>query len=262
MHLKLFRIAAVVSAFAAAAPAAWAQTVRVIRFADGKPFQMGKVTSRRIVHPDMGAKRTTLNFSASEDGAEFSQHVHDGSDDTIVVLQGKMDLRQGGTRTPYQAGQCAFVPAGQIHGTITTAPGTIMISFQTPPDFALYTGARDSSKPGAAPPKGVITPGAVKKIDCLSRDGFFTNPSMGSQRAAGAHWKLKHSQGFTIDVASAGEQVLFVWKGAIQVKDPSGAYMAGERDAVFIAGPAHVSVSGDAAVSEVIQIEAPPSANQ
>ena len=72
-----------------------AQTVRVIRFAEGKPFQMGKVTSRRIVHPDLGAKWTTLNYSVSQDGSEFSQHVHDHSDDTILILQGQMDLRQG-----------------------------------------------------------------------------------------------------------------------------------------------------------------------
>ena len=167
----------------------------MIRFAEGKPFQMGKVTSRSIVHPDIGAKRTTLNYSVSQDGSEFSQHVHDHSDDTILVLQGQMDLRQGDSRVPYHAGQCAFVPAGQIHGTITTGAGdTIMISFQTPPDLVLYTGARDSSKPGAAPPKGVITPGAVKTIDFASMNGFFTNASMGSKQAAGAHRNLKRSE--------------------------------------------------------------------
>ena len=172
-----------------------------------------------------------------------------------------MDLRQGDSRTPYHAGQCAFVPAGQIHGTITTGAGeTIMISFQTPPDLVLYTGARDSSKPGAAPPKGIITPGAVKKIEFASKDGFFTGPAMGSKQAAGAHRKLKRSQSFTTDVAEGGEQVLFVWKGGLKVKDKSGNYAAGEKDAVFITGPAHLEVTGDADESTVIQIQAPPSA--
>jgi quercetin dioxygenase-like cupin family protein len=256
------RWAARAASLLAALPAAHAQNIRVLHFEDSKPFVMGKVTSRRIVHPDLGARLTTLNYSASEPGAEFSQHTHDQSDDTIVVLQGKMDLRQGDSRTPYTAGQCAFVPGGQIHGTITTAPGTIMISFQTPPDFALYTGARDSSKPGAAPPKGVVTPGAVKKVECLGKNGFFTNPAMGSQRAAGGHWTLKRAQAFKTEVAAGGEQVIFVWKGAIQVKDKSGEYKAGEKDAVFVAGPAQFSVSGDAAESEIIQIQAPPSKNQ
>lgn len=237
-----------------------AQTVRVIRFAEGQPFQMGKVTSRRIVHPDLGAKRTTLNYSVSQDGSEFSQHVHDHSDDTILVLQGQMDLRQGDSLVPFHAGQCAFVPAGQIHGTITRGAGeTIMISFQTPPDLVLYTGARDSSKPDAAPPKGVITPGAVKTIDFASKNGFFTNAAMGSKQAAGAHRKLKRSESFSTDVAADGEQVLFVWKGVLKVKDQANSYTAGEKDTVFITGPAHLEVSGDADESVVIQIQAPAS---
>ena len=242
-------------------PGVQAQTVRVVRFSEGKPFQMGKVTSRRIVHPDMGAKRTTLNYSVSQAGSEFSQHVHDSSDDTILVLQGGMDLRQGDSRVPYHAGQCAFVPAGQIHGTITTGSGdSIMISFQTPPDLVLYTGARDSSKPGAAPPKGAITPGAVKTIDFGSKNGFFTFPEMGSKRAAAAHRKLKRSQSFVTSVAAGGEQFLFVWKGALRVKDKATTYTAGEKDTVFISGPAHFEVIGDADEAVVIQVQAPPSA--
>ena len=147
-------------------PPASAQTVRVIRFSEGKPFQMGEVTSRRIVHPGIGAKKTTLNYSVSKPGAEFAQHVHDYSDDTILVLQGEVDLRQGDSLKRFRAGECAFVPTGQIHGTVTAGTGdAIMISFQNPPDLILYTGARDSKKPGAAPPKGVITPGAVKFLN-------------------------------------------------------------------------------------------------
>jgi len=240
-------------------PATYAQTIRVIRFSESKPFQMGKMTARRIVHPDLGAKRTTLNYSISQDGSEFVQHVHNYSDDTILVLQGQIDLRQGESRTPYQAGECAFVPSGQIHGTITTGPGdTVMISFQTPPDLALYTGERDSSKPGAPPPKGVITPGAVKRINFASKNGFFTGPSMGAMRGAGAHWKLKRSDHFKTDVSEGGEQVFFVWKGALKLKDQSGSYTAGEKDAVLVSGPAHLDVSGDADESTIIQIQAPP----
>src|SRR5689334_3910663 len=111
----LIRVGMAVLCLTGMVAACQAQPVRVIRFAEGKPFQMGKVTSRRIVHPDLGAKRTTLNYSVSTDGSEFSQHVHDISDDTILVPQGQMDLRQGDSRVPYKAGQCAFVPAGQIH---------------------------------------------------------------------------------------------------------------------------------------------------
>src|ERR1700691_5787296 len=81
----------------AMAPAAHAQSVRVIKLSEGQAFHMGKVTSTRVVQPDVGAKRLTLNFSVSQDGREFSQHVHDYSDDTILIPRGR---RTSGRVTP------------------------------------------------------------------------------------------------------------------------------------------------------------------
>jgi quercetin dioxygenase-like cupin family protein len=241
------------------APASGAEAVRVIRFADGVPFQMGEVTSRRIVHPGIGAKNTTLNFSISKPGNEFAQHVHDYSDDTILVLQGEVDLRQGDSLKRFKAGECAFVPSGQIHGTVTAGTGeAIMISFQNPPDLVLYTGARDSKKPGAAPPKGIITPGAVKFLKFEGKNGLVTSDAMGSKRAAFAHRKLKPSESFTTRVGPGAEQFLFVWKGAVGVKDASGSYSAGERDAVFITGPADLTVTAaPGQETRLIHVQAP-----
>lgn len=243
------------------AGSALAQHVRIIRFADSKPFQMGTVTSRRIVHPDMGAKLTTLNLSVSQAGSEFAQHVHDNSDDTILVLQGEVDLRQGDSRTPFRTGDVAFVPAGQIHGTITTGPGdNTMISFQTPPDFVLYTGARDSSKPGAAPPKGIITPGAVKYLKFNAKNGFFTHAGMGSLKGAGAHHRLKSGEKFTSELKADGERVLFVWRGAVSIAANGGIQNAGEKDTAFVAGPGRLVVTADSDDTVVIEIHAPASA--
>ena len=232
-----------------------AQNIRVVRFSESEPFRMGDVTSRRIIHPGLGAKKTTLNLSVSKPGAEFAQHVHDYSDDTILVLDGEVNLRQGDSLHLFKAGECAFVPTGQIHGTVTAGTGdATMISFQNPPDLILYTGARDSKRPGAAAPKGVITPGAVKYLNFQDKNGAFTNPEMGSKRASGSHRKLKHGETFHTKVDAEGEQVLFVWRGAIKVKDKKSEYSAGERDTVFITGPAQLEVSGEA---EIIQVQAP-----
>jgi len=118
----MIRILSTAFLFASPALLCYAQTVRVLRFSEGQPFHMGNVTAMRIIQPGVGARQLTLNYSFSQSGSEFAQHVHDYSDDTILVLEGQADLRQGGTRTPVSAGTCAFVPAGQIHGTITTAP--------------------------------------------------------------------------------------------------------------------------------------------
>ena len=59
--------------------AAECSSIRILKLSDGVPFQMGKVDSRRIVHPGMGAKKLTLNYSVSQPGHEFPQHVHDDS---------------------------------------------------------------------------------------------------------------------------------------------------------------------------------------
>jgi mannose-6-phosphate isomerase-like protein (cupin superfamily) len=245
--------------FACPALSCHAQTIRLLRFSEGEPFHMGSVTSMRIIQPGVGAKQLTLNYSASQSGSEFAQHVHDYSDDTILVLQGQADLRQGDTRTPIKAGTCAFVPAGQIHGTITTAPDTIMISFQVPPDLVLYTGARDSSRPGAAPPKGVITPGAVKYVDFAGKNGFFVYPGMIARRAAAAHRVLQRGESFTTSVDAGAEQLLFVWKGAIAVAAAGRQYQAGEKDTIFAAGSVSLEVSGDSAQpATVFQVESPP----
>jgi quercetin dioxygenase-like cupin family protein len=234
--------------------------VRILKFSEAKQFRMGRVTSNRIVHPDMGAKRLTLNYSLSEPGDEFAQHTHGDSDDTILILRGQADMRQGDTRRGFVAGQCAFVPGGQIHGTITTGNSTAeMISFQTPPDMALYTGARDSSKPGAAAPKGLITPGAIRYVDFAKGNGFFVDPGMGANRIAAAYRKLKPGEKFAAKADADGEQVLFVWRGGIEVKGSAGNEKASERDAVFLRGPAEVEVVNNGTVEAVvIQAQAPP----
>ena len=240
--------------------ALWAQEVRVVRFAESQPFKMGTVVSRRIVHPGLGAKKTTLNLSVSEPGAEFAQHTHGESTDTILVLDGEVNLRQGSSLHLFKAGEAAFVPVGQIHGTVTAGKGpAVMISFQNPPDLVLYTGARDSSRPNAAPPKGEITPGAVKFIDFRNKNGQFLGKEQGASVVAAFHRKLKRGESFRSSVQADGEALVFVWRGAIRVKDGDQQYTAGERDAVFVTGNVTFEVSGDAdGVTELIHVQAPP----
>jgi quercetin dioxygenase-like cupin family protein len=232
-----------------------AQTVRVLKFDEAKEFRMGKTVSKRFVHPEMGARQITLNYSPTVAGHEFSQHVHDGSDDTIVALKGQADLRQGDSRRRFHAGQSVFVPAGQVHGTITMEDGTEMISFQTPPDMALYTGARDSSKAGAAPPKGVITPGAVKFVDYAGKDGLFMHPATGAKRIAAGHQRLAPGKSFSLAVGAGAEAVVFVWRGSLQVSGTGGTQKAGEKDAVFAQGPAKLELR-NASKGEVVIIHA------
>lgn len=229
-----------------------AEPVRLIPFSASDPFRMGDVTSRRIVHPGLGAKKTTLNLSVSKPGAEFAQHVHDYSDDTILVLDGEVNLRQGEELHLFKSGESAFVPTGQIHGTVTAGKSeATMISYQNPPDLILYSGARDSKKTGVAP-KGVITPGAVKYVNFRKKNGMFSGPAQGSMRATGTHRKLKAGEKFHLSFGERAEGVLFVWRGAIRANE----FKAGERDTIFVQGKAELEVTADGP-TELIQILAP-----
>jgi mannose-6-phosphate isomerase-like protein (cupin superfamily) len=133
-----------------------------------------------------------------------------------------------------------------------------MISFQTPPDMVLYTGARDSSRPGAAPPKGVITAGAVKYIPFAKVNGFFAYPGATDTRVAAARQELKPGQKFTTGIGKDGEQMLFVWSGEIAVHGGGQDYAVGEKDTAFITGPNEVTVRGGSAGAVVIEVQAPP----
>jgi mannose-6-phosphate isomerase-like protein (cupin superfamily) len=259
-EVRILLAAGIFSLMASQLRTAPTPSVKVLRLTDGVAFQMGNTDSRRIIHPGMGARNLTLNYSVSSPGHEFPQHVHDYSDDTFLVLQGQVDVRQGNSRRPLLTNQAAFVPSGQIHGTITTGTGTaILISFQCPPDMALYEGRRDSSRPGAPPPKGVITPGAVKILNFGDRNGFFTSPGMGSARVAAAHWRLKARETLSIEMREGDEQLLFVWKGALTVRQNQSSYAAGERDTVFLSGKNILEARNESAgETVVIQVQAPP----
>ena len=73
----------------------------------------------------------------------------------------------------FKEGELGLEYAEQRNQLITGE--AIMISFQNPPDLILYTGQRDSKKPGAAQPKGDITPGAVKYLNFQEKNGPFTS---------------------------------------------------------------------------------------
>ena len=102
MH-SLWRWNGLLAAIVTWLPASQAQTIRVIRFLKASPFRWaGNFAENRT----SGYRSETydLNYSVSQNGSEFSQHVHDHSDDTILVLQGRMDLRQGDSRVPTTPG--------------------------------------------------------------------------------------------------------------------------------------------------------------
>ncbi|MEM2888965.1 MAG: cupin domain-containing protein [Candidatus Bathyarchaeia archaeon] len=126
--------------------------VQIMSLNEGQFFKMGNGKSLRIIYPEMGAKHLTLNHSIFEPGQEFPQHIHEVSDDIFIVLEGGVSLRCGQVYTPIFKGDAVFVPAGEVHGTVnTTNSEAKLISFQGPPDPALYCGVKDALVTGRVP---------------------------------------------------------------------------------------------------------------
>ena len=111
---------------------------------DSVVLKMGNSQSMKILYPDMGSKRITLNYGEHPPGAEFRQHVHEESEDVIICISGSGVIRSGETRVPFGAGDIVYVPAGVVHGTINTGgEPLVMFSCQAPPDLRLYSGEKD-----------------------------------------------------------------------------------------------------------------------
>ena len=131
--------------------------MEILNLEKGIFFQMGNGQNWRVIHPDMGAKQITLNHGLHAPGDEFTQHTHDETEDLIVSLEEGGSMRQGHIYTPFKAGDALFVPANEIHGTKNTTDKIARVmSFQSPPDIALYRGARDV-KEIPIPKKGHIS---------------------------------------------------------------------------------------------------------
>ncbi|HZQ98100.1 MAG TPA: cupin domain-containing protein [Chloroflexota bacterium] len=191
----------------------------VIEPARAQRFQMGGGDSRRLVGPDVGARSVSMNFSVFQPGHEFPQHVHDASADVFIVLDGGVSVRQGDAYTPIKAGDLAYIPPGEVHGTVNLTDGVAtLISFQSPPDDALYRGERDSSRNGAAPKP---PPGHTSrvKIGNLTATAPTARPGVRAWTPVGAA-ELRIScyvldPGATLDLPAAdGERVVFVTEGS------------------------------------------------
>jgi mannose-6-phosphate isomerase-like protein (cupin superfamily) len=108
---------------------------------------MGKGKNWSVLNPDVGAEYITLNHAIHSPGHEFTQHLHDESEDVIIVLDGEVQVRQGDIYTALSVGEAAYIPAAEVHGTVNKSEREVrMISFQLPPDLALYRGERNKGE--------------------------------------------------------------------------------------------------------------------
>jgi mannose-6-phosphate isomerase-like protein (cupin superfamily) len=197
--------------------------MQILSLTSGESFTMGKGKNWRVIHPGMGAEWITLNHALHDVGNEFVQHIHDLSDDIIVVLDGDVSLRQGSAYTLAKKGESLMIPAGEVHGTVNTGRKTArMVSFQSPPDKALYSGERNKSQDDRPVPSRDRVSGVLVvrmksgspdfRASCDWRRVF--GPEHGSSRME--LWSGSLESADAIDLVEKGrEGVFIVEKGAL-----------------------------------------------
>ena len=207
-------------------------------------FHMGQGDSRNLVGPSTGAQGITLNYSIFQPGQEFPQHFHESSADIFIVLEGGVSVRQGDVYTPIIAGEFAYVPSPEVHGTVnTTTAEATLISFQAPPDQALYRGERDPSKTGTTPrpPENHQT---TVRIDRLAsgevggkgetRTWAPASPATGTAEMRLDYYELAPDGRLQIPASPDTEAVWFVWSGAVTIAAGNETIRAARHEGAFI----------------------------
>ena len=217
---------------------------QILSLTDGKRFQMGGGDSRHLVSPEMGAKSITLNYSVFQPDHEFPQHFHDVSADIFVVLEGGVSVRQGEVYTPISTGDFAYIPPGEVHGTVNTSGAeAILISFQAPPDLTLYSGDRDPAVTGVTPtpPENHVTTVQIRHL----RTGDLTtendtqrwqsaSPNTGTKEMKLTYYELSAGGSVSEPAIERGEAIWFVWAGEVSYSLDGNQIGIPERGAVFI----------------------------
>lgn len=115
--------------------------MKKLKLSGGERFEMGTENTKKVIHPEMGAENLTLNYARHEPGDEFTQHVHEESEDVIIVLDGNGVIKLGAKNEtiPIETGDVIYVPPGEQHGTVNTGDEVLeMISCQAPPETDIY----------------------------------------------------------------------------------------------------------------------------
>ena len=110
------------------------------RMDDGEHFNMGAGDTRRVIGPHTGAKHLTFNYARFAPNQAFTQHIHEHSEDLIIVLEGEGVIRLDDEAFPIKAGDIIHVLEGEYHGTVAGPNGLLCVSVQAPIDHALYQG--------------------------------------------------------------------------------------------------------------------------
>lgn len=109
------------------------------RLGDGETHEYGIETLEVVLGPEHGAENVIVYRTVHAPGevSEPEQHVHEISEDVIVILEGEGEFIVGEDheRIPFEEGDVLFVPPGERHGTANTGDEPLVrLTCHAPPD--------------------------------------------------------------------------------------------------------------------------------
>jgi mannose-6-phosphate isomerase-like protein (cupin superfamily) len=164
----------------------------------------------------------------------------------------------------------AYIPAGEVHGTVNqTEEEATLISFQSPPDTALYRGERDPAVTGGAvpkPPPGHVSQVQIRTLASGERIGaggprmwMPVGPWMGAQEMTLSYCELEPGASLSVSAAERAESVWFVWSGEVLLGAGDAELEMPERSAVFVPpGQSQTIANVGEDVARLIRCQAPP----
>lgn len=105
---------------------------------EGVPVPMISRQARLVAWPGTGARQAQMNYVILEPGESNIPHRHDGSEDTIFVVEGRgtvADIDRGRVQA-VEAGCVVHVPEGIGHA-VTAETRMLSVGGPCPPDEAM-----------------------------------------------------------------------------------------------------------------------------
>ena len=90
--------------------------------------------NRRVIGAQNGAKHTEIIVGEMGRGGHASIHAHDTFEQSMVMLEGKLEITGGdGAKTTLEPGDAIFFPVGCAHGLLSLAEKTRFVIVYSPP---------------------------------------------------------------------------------------------------------------------------------
>jgi quercetin dioxygenase-like cupin family protein len=108
-----------------------------------------------------GSASTQLVYFTLEPGAKVGRHAH-SADETLLVLEGTLEVSMGEERQQLSAGEVALIPAGLVHDTPNVGSETLRAVVFFPSSAVLHTWEVPLMPIGS---RGFVTPPAEAAED-------------------------------------------------------------------------------------------------